>query len=549
LSDSAPGVTGRIGSPGGDDKKDKHRRRAEKAWELRERWQQVLIDVYDFVAPTRLSTARATRAPGARVNRMFDSTAMVSLFRFAKRVQKDYFSGDWFVLRPGAATDGHDQNAKDQFALQAESLTRKAGHVLNSPRFKSAFKECLVDTGISTGFMMILKGDAAEPVRFVTASLDECAIDLGPWRDIAGIFFRRKWTYRSIVESWPEGQYDDGFMTNYDADPEAEVELNQDCTHDYANKQWKLCVYIKDMESYIHEETSKTCPWVTPRLTTLPGQAYGFGIVMLALPTVKTLNKAMEIMLRAAALAMGGIFTRVDDGVFDPDTARIEPGAFWSVARNGGTLGPSIQKLDPPGDLNLSNIVLQELRTQVQTVMEDTQLPPDTNSPRSAVEIAERIKRSALDQTGDEVLLAEAGIPIVNRVLEILFHFRIIPEAVEIDGMFLKMELASPAALAQRASPVTAIANWLSMIQAVAPPLLHVMTPLDQTLAEVGADIGVPAHLISPSSTRQATMAAAAQVVTPQITGSLGGPSAGAAAPPPPPANGAPAQPGLRRVA
>ena len=219
---------------------------------------------------------------------MFDSTAMVSLFRFAKRVQKDYFSGDWFKLRPGAAFDGAEQDAKDSAAREAERLTRVVAHVFTSPEWSVALKECLVDTGISTGFLMILRGDKRRPVRFVTASLDECAIDLGPWRDIAGLFFKRKWTYRAIFEQWPEGVYDDGFRSALDSNPEAEVELCQDCTHDYARNVWRLCVYLKDAErGYIHEETSRTAPWLTPRLMTLPGQAYGFGIVMLALPTVK----------------------------------------------------------------------------------------------------------------------------------------------------------------------------------------------------------------------------------------------------------------------
>ncbi len=545
MAEGSPGVVGRVKSASDEKQRDAHRQRADKAWELRERWQQILLDVYDFAAPTRLSTRYATRAPGARVQRMFDSTAMVSLFRFAKRIVKEYFSGDWFALKLGPAADNLELPDKDKLSAQCERLTRTTGHVFNAPEFKAALKECLIDTGISTGFMMVLKGDRRRPVRFVTMSLDECAIDLGPWNDVAGMFFKRKWSRRSVLEQWPKGEYSEEFKRAAKEDGEAEVEVCQDVTHDYAADRWTLRVYIDDEEGYVSEETSRTAPVITPRLLTLPGQAYGFGIVMLALPTIKTLNKAMELMLRAAALAMAGIFTRVDDGVFNPDTARIEPGAFWTVGRNGGTLGPSIQKLDPPGDIQLSGIVLQDLRQQVQTVMEDVQLPPTDNSPRSAVEIAERIKRAAADQTGDEVLLAEIGVPLVNRVLEILHDLRVIPEAVEIDGMSVKMELASPAALAQKASPVSALATWLQMIQAVSPQMIHVMTPLDQTLAEIGEDIGVPQHLINDTAKRADVMKAAAQVVTPMVQNQINPPGAQPEAPPP---NGAPAQAGLRVV-
>ena len=540
MADSEPGTYGRVGNPSAEKAKDAHRRRADAAWQIRDRWQQILLDVYDYVAPTRLSTHYATRAPATRVSRMFDSTAMVSLFRFSKRISKEYFSGDWFKLKPGPAADNQQQDVKDALALDALRLTNTVAHVFTAPEFQTSLKECLLDTGISTGFMMILKGTTKRPVRFVTMSLDECAIDLGPWRDIAGVFFKRKWTYRSILEGWPNGNYTDEFRQKIEAEPEAEVDLHQDVVHDYAAGRWKLCVYIKDFDGYIHEETSRTAPIVTPRLFTLPGQAYGFGLVMLALATTKTLNKAMELMLRAAALAMAGIFTRIDDGVFNPDTARVEPGAFWTVARNGGTLGPSIQKLDPPGDIQLSGIVLQDLRTQVQTIMEDVQMPPTDNSPRSAVEIAERIKRAAADQTGDEVLLAEIGVPVVNRVLEILHDLRVIPEAVEIDGMNVKMELASPAALASKASPVSAIATWLQMIQAINPQMVNLMTPIDATLARIGDAIGVPADLINSQAKRDDLAKIAAQAVTPVVNSAINPPGA------PPPANGAPAQPGLQ---
>ena len=540
------GASAPLGEKSSEKDRDAHRKRAARAWEIRDQWSQTLYDVYDFVAPTRLSTRQTTRAPGARVNRMFDSTAMVSMFRFSKRVAKDYFSGDWFRLKAGAFFDAQDQNIKDNAALEAEKVTKLVGHVFTYPEWGAALKETLQDAYLSTGFLFILEGDDEKPVRFVTASLDECALDLGPYRDVSGIFFKRKWTYRAIAENWPKGDFDDATRQKIDTSPEEEVEVAQDVVYEYSKKLWVLRVYIHDSaQGFIHEESSKTCPCVTPRLITLPGQVYGYGPGLLGLPTVKTLNKAMELQLRAAALAMAGIFTRVDDGVFNPDTARVEPGAFWTVARNGGVLGPSIQKLEPPGDLNLGNIILSELRTQVQTIGEDTQLPPDTNSPRSAIEIAERIKRVAADQTGDEVLLSEIGIPAVNRVMELLHRKHILQKSIRIDGMFLGMELSSPAALAQKASPITAIVSWLQLIQAIDPQMMQFMTDVGQTFADIGANMGVPAHNIIPSGTREQLQKAAAAVVAQQAQAQQQ--QAAAAAPPPVP-NGDPAQAGAPRL-
>jgi hypothetical protein len=545
MSGAEPGARAPLKEP---EKKaqDAHRRRAQAAWSQRDQWNRELYDVYDFVAPTRLSTRMQSRAPGARINRMFDSTAMVSMFRFAKRVQKEFFAGEWFKLKPGAFYDAQAPDIKDQAAAQAEQVTKLVSHVFTSPEWAVALKETLLDTFISTCFLFILDGDADRPVRFVTASLDECAIDLGPYRDISGVFFKRKWTYRAISEEWPHGDFDDQMRQKIENSPEEETLLCQDVVYDAKAKRWRLKVYLEDCgQGYIHEEDSLTKPVATPRLMTLPGQAYGFGLAMLALATIKTTNKAVELQLRAAALAMAGIFTRVDDGVFNPDTARVEPGAFWTVARNGGTLGPSIQKLAPPGDLNLGNLVLSDLRQQIQTVSEDRQLPPENVSPRSAIEIAERIKQVQNDQTGDEVLLAEIGIPVVNRVLEILHNKRLLPHPVKIDGMFLTMELASPAALAAKASPVQAVVSWLQMMQQLDPSMIHFETDLGQTFAELGSWIGVPAHLIASTADRLKSQAAAAQVVAAQQQA-----QAAAQAPPPVP-NGNPAQagsPGAQRL-
>ena len=528
----------------------RHKRRAQAAWGVRDQWQKALFDAYNFVAPYRLSTRWVTKSPQNRADLIFDNTAVMAHVRSVGRLQQDLFpTGEpFFTLELGPMAehmaDGNGDQI-EQMKAELEVISTIANAVFNTGEWDGACSEMISDLLISTGFLMALKGTPKHPVRFVSASMDEMAIDEGPYGCVHGIFWKRKWSIRAIVEGWPKGQFTDTFRDSATTKGEEEVVLCQDVVWDDESERWRLYVYLEQDEApMIHSEESRECPWITPRYFRMPGQVYGFGPVLMVLPTVKSLNKAMEITLKAAALSMLGIFTRVDDGVFNPDTARIEPGAIWTVARNGGPMGPSIARLQP-GEINVSNIVLQDLRQQVQTVMEDVQLPPTDNSPRSAVEIAERIKRAAADQTGDEVLLAEIGVPLVNRVLEILHDLRVIPEAVEIDGMSVKMELASPAALAQKASPVSALATWLQMIQAVSPQMIHVMTPLDQTLAEIGEDIGVPQHLINDTAKRADVMKAAAQVVTPMVQNQINPPGAQPEAPPP---NGAPAQAGLRVV-
>jgi hypothetical protein len=115
--------------------------------------------------------------------------------------------------------------------------------------------------------------------------------------------------------------------------------------------------------------------------------------------------------------------------------------------------------------------------------------------------------------------------------------------------MFLGMELSSPQALAQKASPITAIVSWLQLIQAIDPQMMQFMTDIGQTFADIGANMGVPAHNIIPSGTREQLQKAAAAVVAQQAQAAQ---QAAQAQQPPPVPNGDPAQAGgprLRAVA
>jgi hypothetical protein len=223
----------------------------------------------------------------------------------------------------------------------------------------------------------------------------------------------------------------------------------------------------------------------------------------MVLPTVKTLNKAQEITLKTAALAMLGIFTRIDDGVFNPDTARLEPGAMWTVARNGGVLGPSIQKLDPPGDLQISNIVLQDLRMQIQAGMLDQQLPPDAHSPRSAAEIIERVKRLSQDHAGAfGRLVHEIVQPVVRRVIEILYKLGVLKSPLKIDQLLVQVRVTSPLAAAFNAIKAQLRVEYWQAANALAPDLVPKVINREAMLVEIGKSMGVPASEMYPQDIR-----------------------------------------------
>lgn len=524
-------------------KRDMDRKRADAAWFQRDRWNAVLLDAYTYLAPTRLSTHRVDMGPQGLAPGMFDPTAAVSLARWAKRITKEFFSGEWLTLE-GVGPDGDsaaDEQQREQFSKEAAQIGRIVNRVCDGPQWGGALLETLLDAGISTGFLLVTRGqDIKRPVRFVAVSMDECALDLGPYRDISGVFWRRKWQARAIAEAWPNGTFSETLQNAINDDGDKEFDLAQDCTWQPDKKRWRNVVYLRGEDAgSIHEETSRKNPWVVTRLTTMPGQPFGFGPALMALPFAKTASKTVELTLASAALTIAAPFTYVDDGVFNPDLAEIKAGAFWPVQRNGGPFGPSISRLPPPNAPSLENMVLQDLRQGIQAMLEDTQLPPDGQTPRSAVEIAERIKRSSLDQTGDERLLGELAIPIVDRVLEILADHKLIADRLDVDGITLKVALASPKARAMRASAVEPTVQWLQMVGQFTPGALGDVTNLQDTLAEIGRDMGVPDRFILPKAERDQKQQdhAQAQVAIAQAQAQAAQAEQAQAAP-----NGAPAQ-------
>lgn len=521
-----------------------HRRRAKAAWNVRDNWQKILLDAYDYVAPHRLSTRWMEKAPNSRADRIFDPTAVVAHERATARLQQDLFpAGEpFFVLELGPVGKLQD-NAAD-LARDLEAITKQIQPVFLNGDWDQAIGETIGDALITRGAMLILKGDVDCPVRFVNVSIDEVAFDLGPYNRIEGIFWKRKWTLRAIMGAFAKGRYSTSFKEKFNANPEEEVMLSQDTVWDPATKRWLTRVYIEAQEEQIWSESDRENPWITPCYRRLPGQAYGFGPVLMSLPTTKTLNKSVELTLKAAALTMGGIFTRVDDGVFNPDTARIEPGAFWSVARNGGTLGPSIQKLEPPGDINVSNIVLQDLRMQVQGIMGDQQLPPDAGQPRSAAEIIERIKQLAQNRAGaGGRVMHETVIPVVRRVMEILVDLGALKTDLKIDQLLVQVRVTSPLAMAYRAERAQKYIQWVQLMLATGgPDLVHLNTQLDMGMAEVGDDLGVEPSKINTPDEKQSIANTVAMAVKQALAAQAKRDA------PPPPANGDPAQ-GLRAAA
>jgi hypothetical protein len=455
-----------------------------------------------------------------------------------------------FDLKPGPLAKATMPAVEQgKLAQQLEVIKTIIGAHFQTGEWDLALAEMALDLMAGTGCMLIVADPTRKTSRFVTASLEEVMLTSNGFNEVNGIFWCRKWTLRALrdefqnEEKWPKELQD-----KLAAKPEEEIELYQDTCFDVKAQRWEHVAWCKDVKNDNNEEgyefrrsSSRTCPWITPRYFKVPGETYGRGPSLLAMPTVKAVNTAVKLNLQAAAIAMLGIYTAIDDGVFNPDNAPITPGAFWKVARNGGVLGPSISKLPDPR-IDLSQIIIKEFRMAIQEAMNDQQLPPDGAAVRSATEILERVKRLAGDHQGAfGRLIMEIIVPAVKRVMEIAFELKQLPATVDIDRLFVDIQVASPIALAREAEKWQKITRFVELVvmwaQANAVPGVKRHVKFDTLIPDMGRDLAIPERYMPTEDERKAidqqdAAQAAAMVAAHALTGGAAAPPAAAAAAP-----------------
>jgi len=445
-----------------------------------------------------------------RVDQAFDHTAMDAAFRFAGKVQQDLWPAGQqnFTLKPGPLVK--DQATRDALDKQLQDITEVVQAGFENGDWDMAFHEMALELSAGTGAILMLPpipGDSERLWDPINVPIDELYLESGPRNRISGIYWTRKMSYRVLAETYPDGKFNTDLKKLISEKPEDDLVVFLDTIWDTKQRRWMHYVWVKDQKQIIHTRSTRTCPWLTPRYFRVPGETYGRGVINLAMPTIKTTNTAQRLQLQAAAIAMLGIYTVVDDGVFNPDLAALEPGAFWKVSRNGGPSGPSVSRFPDPR-LDLSGIVIDKLQMGIKATMMDQSLPPDGASVRSATEILERVKRLASDHIGAYGrLVREIVMPAIKHKLEIDYERGLIDTDLTIDQLIVSVQVESPIAMAREAQRVEKIINWLQMLLATyaqlqQPGRTETVAKIDELLADMGKSMGVPAKYIFTTEER-----------------------------------------------
>ncbi len=484
-------------------------RRAAKAQARKDEWREVFEDCYKYALPQRnLHNSWEGGSRGqSKMSDVFDSTAINSTQRFANRLQSVLFPPyqNWCRLVAG---DEVPTEHRDDVQRALDHYGERFFAVLRQSSFDLAMSEFLLDLAVGTGAMLIQPGD---PISFEAVPLFLIAVEEGPSGRVDTVYRKIRIKCEAISQQWPDAELCEDLREKLRDHPTEDVNLLEATVYipdgDY------YCYHVihePDKHDVVYREMAGT-PWVIGRWCKAAGESLGRGPLLSALPDIATLNQTKKLLLQNASLGISGMYTAADDGVLNPQTIRIAPGAIIPVARNGGPQGASLQPLQRSGDVNLSQIIINDLTMSIKKTMLDDTMPPDSMSARSATEVNARMQELASNMgSAFGRLITEAMIPIVARSLDVMDQQNLIDLPLKVDGRQIKVVPISPLAKAQANDELGAVLQF-AQLAAQAGPAGQVALNQGELINFVADRLGVPARLMNTEEQRAELMAAQAE--------------------------------------
>lgn len=510
------------------------------AWHNASRYHTELREIWRYFAPFRSPTSERSpqtgqRSEGDRRVDVYDGTAMSAQANFVANMKADWLPAfeDFFTLDNGPlmpkATD--EQKAAAKQRRQELQVIQEVAHGLLLPaRLKS--DELFTELFAGTGAMIIDRGDRRSPLRAMNVPISEIALDVGPWGDVERWVWKRQYRIRHLEQLWPDGNFSDRLNTMMRDNRNAMCGVTQYTYWDEREQRFEFRAWCDLDELHdISTKFYKTSPWITPRQFVVPGESMGRGFAHLGLPFVKTLNKARELALHAAAFALLGLWTRRNDKVFNPKTAVMKPGRMWKVGSNGGTLGPTLQRLDVPHNFDISSIVIKDERENLRRVLLDDELPEMADAVRSPTEIAGRMRRYDRNRGGATTRLAtELIVPMVQRALDVMHDMGEIAD-ITVDQLLTEVQITAPAAAGQKAGRVERVVSFLQIVTGLlGPDASKLHTVINELIPQIGRDMGVDErHLRAVTDVEQLQ-----QIISEKVQEALEQQKQSDTAPPPP---------------
>lgn len=465
--------------------------RFEAALERRRPWESHWQECYDMTLPQQ-SAGGLRAAPGQRRHdEIFDGTAADAVDQLAASLLANLTPpwSRWFGFVPGPELD------RPEAERLAPVLSRVSDRVqahLDRSNFAVEMHQCYLD--LVTAGTACLGLEAERPgeltaLRFTAVPLADVVLEEGVGGRLDEVYRRLELTAAQFAARFPDQPLPDSLRD--DRTGRLTVRVIEAVIPDGPVYRHEVMLDDGMAPRLLVARRLAENPFIAFRWLKAAGETYGRSPVMKALPDIKTANKVVELILKNASIAVTGLWQAEDDGVLNPATIELVPGAIIPKAVGSGGLTP----LDMPGRFDVSQLVLDDLRNRIRHAMLIDRLAALDGRRMTATEVVERAAEMAriLGATYGR-LQSELLTPLVLKAFDILRQRGEVPD-LPVDGRLVTLEHRSPLAQAQAQREVQATLTWLEATGGLGPEAGAVV---DRAAAArwLGQRLGVAPELI-----------------------------------------------------
>lgn len=490
-------------------------KRREKLFAKQAPWYPTWRELGEHISP-RKTNALLSRSKGQKQTvKLFDSTALDAATKLSSHMQGALTSAAsrWFSLAYAKRELNEIKDARDWL----EDCSIRIYQMYSESNFYSEIAEVYLDLDVFAT-ACILQEEKGNPTdesspfggfQFRTMSIAEYAFAEDAEGYVDTVFRVFKLTARAMVDQFGKENVSAKVQTKYDSDPDEEFEIvhavyprpgisrNILGSVTGKNRPW-ASVYVESAAKNLLQETGfYTFPYAGPRWAKASGEEYGRGPGFDALPDVRTLNRSVEMKMRAWAKIIDPPLKVRDKGVI----GQTQTGAAGQTSvRDMEAIRPLYEGVSER--FNITNLEEEKLKTAIRAIFFIDQIQlrdgPMMTAEESRIrfELMQRILGPTLGRLQSELL----G-PIIDRSFDLSYRRGALstpPDIVLKEGRRTIVRYENPLARAQRLGEVEAVQRYIGIMAPVEKEHPEVADNVDydylsRNTAEV---VGIPSKAI-----------------------------------------------------
>lgn len=468
-------------------------RRYEQAKDRRSPWESTWQECYDYALPQRGDFTKMSQPGRIQTDRLYDGTAMDAIEQLSASLLGHLTPPwtQWFGFKPGP--DLSDAEASALAPVLEESARIIQAHFDRS-NFTVEMHQCFLD--LVVGGTAAMQFEETEPgafsaFRFSSVALSDIILEEGENGFLDGSFRQMKLTLAQVKDRYPNAEIPADVVREGERDAQARFAVLESILPEGGVYTYTALLLGNGAPVELATGRFNVSPCIAFRWMKSPGEIYGRSPVMKALPDIKTANKVVELILKNASIAVTGIWQADDDGVLNPATIELVPGAIIPKAVGSDGLRP----LEMPSKFDVSQIILNDLRSRIRHALLIDKLGPIDGRRMTATEVLERSSEMALLLGATYGRLqSELLTPMIRRAYAILRRRGEIPD-IALDGRFVELDYRAPLAKAQAQRNVQNVMTWINAVGGMGADAAMAIDGA-RAARYLGEALGVPSDLM-----------------------------------------------------